>query len=153
MQEIPTEIRTFISSNGILTLATADINPWVCTLYYGTDKDLNMYLVTDPTSTHGEMLAKNSNVAFNIFDSHTKVTALKKGIQGKGTCDLVKDIKEAALGLLLWHKANPGNEAKLTIEAIKKWKDTKIYKIRPTYLKFFNKELYGEEEYGIWSLS
>jgi len=31
---------------------------------------------------------------------------------------------------------------------LKKLSDTKLYKITPTYLKFFNKVLYGSEEYG-----
>ena len=149
---LPPEIVKFIKENGVMTLATSDSEPWVCTLYYGTDENPTLYLVTDPNSVHGKMIEKNPNVAFNIFDSHTKVTQPKKGIQGKGICTQVKDFKEVAKGLMLWHKANPGNEARITIEAIKKWKDTRIYKIKPTYLKFFNKELYGKDEYGIWEL-
>ena len=73
----------------------------VCTLYYGTDENLNFYLVTDPNSEHGKMLEKNKRVAFNIFDSHTKITQPKKGIQGKGDCSQVKDWKEVAKGLML----------------------------------------------------
>lgn len=152
IQIIPPEIKDFLKQNGVLTLATFDTEPWVCTLYYGCDDDFNLYLVTDPDSVHGKMIAKNPRVAFNIFDSHTKVTDLKKGIQGKGVCTMVTDLVAAAKGLMLWHKANPGNELKLTMEAVKKWRDTKIHKITPTYLKFFNKELYGKDEYGIWEL-
>jgi uncharacterized protein YhbP (UPF0306 family) len=88
------------------------------------------------------MLAKNPKVAFNIFDSHTKITDSKKGIQGKGVCSLVKGVQDTAKGLLIWHKSNPGIETKITIENVKKWKDTKIFKIRPTYLKYFDKDLY-----------
>ena len=28
---------------------------------------------------------------------------------------------------MIWHKANPGIETRITLEAIKKWKDTKYY--------------------------
>ena len=150
--EIPKEIREFILENGVMALASANPDPWVCTLYYGTDDQLNLYVITDPNSTHGRMISKNNNVAFNIFDSHTKITDPKKGIQGKGVCTIVTDLKEIAKGLMIWHKANPGREASITLDAIKKWKDTKIYKIKPTYLKFFNKALYGKQEYGIWEV-
>lgn len=146
----PNEIFEFIKANGILTLAVGDREPWVCTLYYGTDDELNFYLVTDSDSEHGKMLQKNSSVAFCIFDSYTKITEPKKGLQGKGVCAPLVNIVEVTKGLLIWHKANPGSESKITLENLKKWKTTKIYKIEPSYLKYFDKLLYGEEEYGIW---
>lgn len=149
-KQIPSEIIQFIKHNGILTLAVCNTEPWVCTLYYGSDENLNLYLVTNPNSTHGKILELNSKIAFNIFDSHTKITDLKLGVQGKGTCTRVSELKELSKGLVLWHKANPGIESKITLTDLKKLKDTKIYKIIPTYLKFFNKDLYGKEEYGIW---
>ena len=65
---LPPEIVKFIKENGVMTLATSDSEPWVCTLYYGTDENPTLYLVTDPNSVHGKMIEKNPNVAFNIFD-------------------------------------------------------------------------------------
>jgi uncharacterized protein YhbP (UPF0306 family) len=147
---IPHEIIDFIKNNGVMTLAAADTEPWVCTLYYGTDENLNFYLVSDPDSVHGKMISKNPKVAFNIYDSHTKITELKLGIQGKGICTIVTDLMEIGKGLLIWHKANPGIETKITLEEVKKIRDTKIFKIEPYYLKFFNKDLYGKDEYGVW---
>ncbi|KKU92261.1 MAG: hypothetical protein UY21_C0003G0037 [Microgenomates group bacterium GW2011_GWA1_48_10] len=81
-------------------------------------------------------------MAFNIFDSHTKITEPKGGVQGQGVCTLVKSIPEIIKGLRLWHSANPGIESRITLDAVKKVADTKVYKIRPTYMKFFNKQLY-----------
>lgn len=150
--QIPKEMVSFIKSNGIMTLAVSDTEPWVCTVYYGTDDALNFYLVTDPNSIHGKILVKNPKVAFNIFDSHTKITESKKGIQGRGICTQVKGLAEVVKGLMIWHKANPGVESRITIEDVKKFKDTKIFKIKPTYLKFFNKDFYGKDEYGFWEL-
>jgi uncharacterized protein YhbP (UPF0306 family) len=149
-KSIPHEIVNFIKENGVLTLAVSNTEPWVCTLYYGTDEDLNMYLVSDPDSEHGKSITANSKVAFNIFDSHTKITESKKGIQGRGICTVVTDLIEIGKGLILWHKSNPGYETKITLDDVKKVKDTKIYKIVPTYLKFFNKDFYGKDAYGIW---
>lgn len=148
---IKKDIDTFLrTSQGIMTLAVSENNiPWVCTLYFGIDKDMNMYIVTDPKNIHGKIIVKNKNIAFNIFDSHQKITKLKKGIQGKGTIKLVEGILENTKGIYLWHKNNPGIEEKITIKDIlRKVTNTKVYKITPTYLKYFNKDLYGEEEYG-----
>lgn len=125
--------------------------PWVCTVYYGMDKDMNLYIVTDPNSIHGKDFSKNNKIAFNIFNSHQKITKPKKGIQGRGQIEIVKGLAASAKALYLWHKANPGIEKDITIKDIlKKITDTKIYKITPIYLKFFNKVLYSPKEYGIW---
>lgn len=147
---IENDIFKFLKSNGVMTLAVSERNQaWVATLYYGIDKNIAMYVVTDPNSVHGKILEKNQNVAFNIFDSHQKITKPKKGVQGKGVCVQVKGLKEIAKGLILWHKANPGIEEKITVKDIlKKISDTKVYKIIPKYLKFFNKARYGAKEYG-----
>ncbi len=144
------DIRKFIISNGIMTLATHLEDTWVCTVYYGADDKLNLYIVTDPSSKHGLQIKDNGKVAFAIYDSRTKITEDKRGIQGQGVCSLVKGLPEIIKGLSLWHKANPGKEDRITLEMIKKAMDTKLFKIEPTLLKFFNKELYGKEEYGIW---
>ena len=149
-KKVKSDITGFLKSNGVMTLAVSDKNqPWVCTVYYGIDKNLNMYLVTDSASLHGKILSKNQKVAFNVFDSHQKITNPKKGVQGKGICTKVTGIVEVTKGLYLWHKANPGIEKNITVaDILKKLSDTKLYKITPTYLKFFNKELYRNYEYG-----
>ena len=149
-EKVRKEIQKFLNLNEVLTLAVSDKNqPWVCTLYYGIDKEMNFYTVTDDNSVHGKILSKNGKVAFNIFDSHQKITKPKKGVQGKGICTKVKGVVEVTKGLFLWHKANPGIEKNITVaDILKKLSDTKLYKITPTYLKFFNKVLYGSEEYG-----
>lgn len=151
--QIKEDILKFIKSNGIMSLATqSSKGPWVCTVYYGVDGDMNLYVVTDPNSIHGKNFSKNNKVAFNIFDSHQKITKDKRGVQGKGTVEMVKGIVNVGKALYLWHEANPGAEKNITIEKIKKLADTKVFRITPNYLKFFNKVLYTPEEYGIWEV-
>jgi len=150
--QIKKDIFDFIKSNGIMTLATqSNKGPWVCTVYYGTDKDMSLYIITDPNSIHGKDFSKNNKIAFNIFDSHQKITKSKKGVQGSGFIEIVRSVVNVSKALYLWRKANPGIEKNITVKDIlKKITDTKIYKITPNYLKFFNKVLYSPEEYGIW---
>jgi len=133
-----------------MTLAVADKNPWVNTIYYGCDDELILYVVTGPETRHGKVLKINNNVAFNIFDSHQKITDNKIGIQGTGVCEPVTNVLELAKGLMLWHKANPGVETQITAENIKLFSKRRIYKITPNYLKLFNKERFGGDGYLIW---
>jgi len=149
--EIKEDVFKFIKGSGIMTLATQSKDgPWACTVYYGVDENMNLYIVTDPNSVHGKNMAKDNRVAFNIFDSQQKIDKPKRGVQGSGTIEIVKGIINVTKALALWHKQNPGVEKKITIKELKKFADTKVFKITPTYLKFFNKALYSPEEYGIW---
>src|SRR3989344_7467536 len=126
----------FVRRNGIMTLATQSAKgPWACTVYYGVDDDLNLYIVTDPDSIHGRSIAKNKQVAFNIFDSRQKIYENKEGVQGSGTIEMVRGILNITKALLLWHRQNPGVEKAITIEKVKQLADTKVFKIIPTYLK------------------
>lgn len=153
-KQIRKDIFQFLRSNGIMTLAAASKNePWVCTLYYGIDEKMNLYIVTDPNSKHGKMISANPKVAFNIFDSHQKITKPKKGVQGLGKVKKVEGTRAVTKALMFWHKANSGIGEKITVKDIlKKVTDTNVFKITPTYLKFFNKQLYGPQEYGILDL-
>lgn len=153
--QIREEIFQFLKANGILSLAVASDNtPWLCTLYYGIDDWMNLYVVTDPNNNHGKIMTRNPKVAFNIFDSGQKITEPKKGLQGRGKIAIVKEPKSVTRALGLWHKANPGVEEMITAKHIlDENSDTKIFKITPTYLKYFNKQFYGKKEYGILDLS
>ena len=92
--KIKQDIYEFLKVHGVMTLATCEDNmPWVSTLYYGIDEEMNMYIVTDPNNVHGIQIVRNPQVAFNIFDSHQKITEPKKGVQGKGTIKMLKGLK------------------------------------------------------------
>ena len=114
-----------------MTLATQSaLGPWACTVYYGLDPKMNLYIVTDPKTAHAKNFSRNSRVAFNIFDSRQKITKPKQGVQGTGQCEIVKGVLANTKALYLWHKQNPGIEKSITVKDIfKKLTDTKIYKI------------------------
>lgn len=148
-EQIRNDIFNFIKSNGIMTLASVseDKTPWVCTVYYGIDEDMSLYFVTSPDTIHAKNINNNNKVAFNIFDSHQKIVNSKIGLQGKGLCKIIEDETENNKALLLWHQQNPGIENAITIDNIMdKSSDTKIFKVIPTFFKFFNDKLYGHHE-------
>jgi hypothetical protein len=144
------EITKYLNNNHVLTLAVVQANkPWVCTLFYGIDKNLNLFVLTDPNSVHGKIMEKNTVVAFNIYDSRQKVINPPKGIQGKATISAVKGAIATSQALLLWHKSNPGVQKDITVQDIlTKVSDSKAYKITPSYIKYFNKTLFKPEKYG-----
>jgi uncharacterized protein YhbP (UPF0306 family) len=149
--QIKTNIFEFLKSHGILTLATVSgSQPWVCTVYYAIDEAMNLIILTDPASRHGQEIAKNPHIAFSVFDSgQPNAAPVKIGIQGTGIIAPVKGITANTKALLLWHKANPGKEMDITIgDVVKTITDCRMYQITPKYLKHFNKALYPKEKYG-----
>lgn len=140
------EIIKFLNKNILMTLATAYPKPWVATVYFVTDEDFNFYFVSSPNSKHSKDIDKNKNVACAIYDSHTKNSDKKAGIQMKGTAKMVKNWNEVEKYLLLWNKKNPGMEKVVNVKNMKeKVISSRVYKITPKYVKFFNQELFGED--------
>lgn len=143
-------IHNFLSSHGIMTLATTHKDqPWVCTVYYAVDDNLNLIILTDPNSRHGKEMLSNPKVAFSVFDSsQTNSSPVKIGIQGSGEIKLIKGLKQNAKALLLWHKANPGKEKDIPLsEIIKTASDSRMFIITPKTIKHFNKSLYPKTKY------
>ncbi|KKU56625.1 hypothetical protein A3H89_03045 [Candidatus Amesbacteria bacterium RIFCSPLOWO2_02_FULL_48_11] len=153
--QIKTNITEFLKNHGILTLATVSgFQPWVATVYYAVDDRMNLIILTDPASRHGREMAKNSRVAFSIFDSgQPNAAAVKIGLQGTGIISPIKGVVANTKALLAWHRTNPGKEKDITIkDVIKTITDCRMYQITPKYLKHFNKALYSKEKYGTISL-
>lgn len=131
-----------------MALATYSDNPWICSVYYVVDDTLQIYFITKPSSKHCQNIAKNPFVACAIAASDQKVTEKKAGVQLEGKASLVTDEKEVVKALALWNKINPGFEKIINRDNIKNGTiQSKVYKVVPTRVKFFNESLYGPEGY------
>ncbi len=129
-----------------MSLAVFGIDLSICTLYYAIDAELNLYFVSEPESGHMKNIGKNNNVVCTITDSRQKVTDKKIGIQLKGMVSEVSEPKELENPLTLWNSANPGIESAINSKSIQnKTIDSRVYKITPKEIKFFNEGLFGEE--------
>ncbi len=63
-------IRELVNRNRYLTLATAsDSSPWIATLEYISDIDLNLYYFSPEDATHSRQLLENEDVCVSIFDA------------------------------------------------------------------------------------
>lgn len=131
-----------------MTLATYLKKPWVATVYYIVDDDLNLYFLTSPETEHGQHIAKNKHVACNIADTHQKVTDKKIGMQIQGRVSRVNAVQRIKWMFKMWHKINPGTEERLNFQNMKKKViSARIYKVTPLKIKFFNEKLYPSEEF------
>jgi hypothetical protein len=79
------------------------------------------------------------------------VTDKKTGAQIEGIATPVKSIEKLKWALKMWNTTNPGIQAIINFENIKKKVISgTIYRITPKKIQFFSEELYGEKEYEVF---
>jgi uncharacterized protein YhbP (UPF0306 family) len=126
----------------LMTVATSGDHPWIATVYYGFDTDLNLYFISDETTVHAKHILENANVAVAIADTTQKPEDKKKGIQLYGKAFRIDDVHETEKARVCWveHLGIP-NES-LPPSAVV----GRMYKIKPSRVKYFNQELFDVED-------
>lgn len=140
------DLLAYLQTQHLMAISTVGDAPWASTVFFVADEALNLYFVSDPDSDHCSHITKNPNVAMAIFDSRQRVSDQKIGVQMKGRAVQLADPESIRGPLSLWNGHNPGFEQVITVENMEKGMiHSKVYKISPTYVKFFNEKLYGSE--------
>lgn len=128
-----------------MVLATSGKFPWIATVYYSFDEDLNLYFLSDPSTLHCKQIAKNNKVAVAIAESPQDINKPKKGLQISGVAQQLSEIEKITQALKLWKQYLHVRDPKLTAKAVK----NKMYKISPKRIKLFDQDLFqgadGEE--------
>jgi uncharacterized protein YhbP (UPF0306 family) len=138
----------FIKNQQLLSLATCEgKDVWIATGYYAVDDNGTIYFISAMDAKHSQMIAENQKVAFSVtwFDPSNHKN--RKGIQGQGVCRLAENPTEIATGISLLYKKFPDLRDILTVKWILEnaW-GSRVWVIKPKYLKHWDDELYGEDE-------
>lgn len=138
-------VKQFIESRFQMVIATNGEYPWIATVYYSFDEDLNLYFLSNPVTIHCNQIAKNPKVAVSISDSPQAASAKKKGIQIYGKAEQILEKDEIISALNLWRKTlNVQSESYSYEGMMKNLIDGRMYKITPKKIKFFNQEIWEE---------
>ncbi len=146
--EIPDQLHDFLAKRRLLSIATVDENsiPWISNVYYSSDDDLNLFFISPEDNNHSRHIAENKNISFSIAWYNEEDLGDRKSVQGKGVCEKVTNIKEMANVLKIHLKKYPDWKDIINLDNIvKKVIESKVYRIKPSYIKFWNDELYGDE--------
>ncbi len=140
-------IKEFLGQHQLMTLATSGHDhPWIAVVYYTFDQDLNLYFLSSPETLHCRHLVHNKQVAISISDSRQKVSDKKKGLQIYGLADQVSRADKIKHVLKMWKRAIGVKDPQLSYENMMgKVIKSKIYKVTPKKIKFFNQELFEVE--------
>lgn len=147
------ELFQFLEEQKLVTLASVDEEgkPWISSVYYATDKDLNFYFVSKKTTKHSTHFAKKNDIAFSVSWFNPKDDEDRIAIQATGKVEELKSLKFIAIGAkLIFEKFDDWTiEPKSMIENLS---GARMYRIVPTYIKFWNDKLLGKpatEEYTL----
>jgi uncharacterized protein YhbP (UPF0306 family) len=82
MVKLPKLIATYLEQGTVMQLATAkDNQPWVCTVYFVADKDMNLYWLSTPSRRHSSEIAENNKIAVTV---PIKLDRPVAGVQAEG---------------------------------------------------------------------
>ncbi|MFA4922838.1 MAG: hypothetical protein WC557_01450 [Ignavibacteriaceae bacterium] len=142
----------YLRSQNLMSVATHNKKLWICSVYYVIDSDFNLYFLSEPATEHCQDIIINGEVACAIADSKQKAASKKIGVQLNGITTQIINIQKIKWMLALWNKINPGFESIINLKNIKnKVIKSKIYKIVPKVIKFFNEQLYGPEGFEVFN--
>lgn len=140
----------FLKQHNLMQVATFGDFPWIATVYYSFDKELNLYFLSGKNTLHVKQLKQNPKVSVAIADSHQDINKPKKGLQISGIAEQVSGEQKIRYALFLWKDFLNVNDLKLTYENMQKGLTGKIFRITPKRIKLFDQELFkkagdGEE--------
>src|SRR3989339_325845 len=144
------DVLNFLADKKLMIIATYGDHPWIASVYYSYDRDLNLYFISTPSTIHGRHMEKNNKVAVAIVDSHQKPSAAKKGLQIYGVVEKISGINKINYALRLWKYFLNIQRPDISFENMKKglYKG-RMYKITPKKIKLFDQEKFkvpdGEE--------
>lgn len=141
-------ILEYLKEQNLMQVATNGIDhPWIASVYYSFDDDLNLFFLSSPTTIHCEQIAQNQNVAVAITNSQQSMSGNKKGLQLFGVAQQISDTAKIKHALKLWKDFLKVEDDELSYENMaKKIVSGRMYRITPKKIKFFNQELFKVED-------
>ncbi|HLD25021.1 MAG TPA: pyridoxamine 5'-phosphate oxidase family protein [Patescibacteria group bacterium] len=135
------DVLDFLAKGKLMALATYGTHPWIASVYYAYDKNLNIYFITSPMTLHGRQMTKNPLVSAAIADSHQNLSDLKRGLQVYGHVEQVSGIYNVRRAIKLWKNFLNAQRPDITAENMEKgiYKG-RIWRLTPKKIKVFDQE-------------
>ena len=144
------DVFDFLRLYKLMTLSTYGDHPWIASVFYCFDNDLNIYFISAPSTLHGRQMEKNKKVAAAIADSHQKPSDVKRGLQIFGTVEKISGVNKIRYAIRLWKDFLNVQRPDISLENMKKglYKG-RMYRLTPKKIKLFDQEKFkvpdGEE--------
>lgn len=133
-------ITDYLEEGRLMQIATVkDNKPWVATVWYACDKNLNIYFISRKTRRHSLEIKNNSAVAGAIVKPHRTLGVKTRGIQFEGNAAEVSVLElPKAFNLFVKRFPKAKKFMKSAQAIIKNITDHHIYKIVPSSIVLFD---------------
>jgi uncharacterized protein YhbP (UPF0306 family) len=128
----------FLPKHKLMTIGTSGDFPWIATVYYTFDQDLNLYFLSNPTTLHVKQILKNPKVAVAISDSSQDIGNPKNGLQLFGIAQQISGIYKVKYAFDIWKNNLGVINPKLTYQAVK----SSMFKVTPKRIKLFDQQIF-----------
>lgn len=134
-----------------MQLSTAiDNQPWVCSVWFAADEDLNIYWFSSTTRRHSDEVMKNKKVAAAMALPHTPQDP-PRGLQLQGVAEMLTEQVDIEKAISVYKNRIFPLE---TINELmsNKEKPHKFYRITPTQFVLFDTVNFGDnwrQEYNL----
>ncbi len=137
----------FLKKHKLMSIATYGDHPWIASVYYSNDDDMNIYFLSSPETLHARHIAKNERVAISIAASDQKPSDTKRGLQLYGEAQQISDGAKIQHALRLWKETLNISDPLLTYQnMMKKVVKGRMYRITPKKIKLFDQHLFDVDD-------
>jgi uncharacterized protein YhbP (UPF0306 family) len=145
-------VRQYLPKFNTMQLATAaDNQPWVCTVHYYCDEDMNFYWISDVNRRHSKEIKDNPKVtAYVLVHEDTQTEKYVIGMSIVGDVEVIKDKpdKEIIDGYLRKH-----GKTKFVDNVLMTDGTDKFYKLKPSKIVLFDTKNLSGNPRQEWDLT
>ncbi len=137
-------IEDYLREAKLMQLATSvDNQPWVCSVWFAADEDLNIYWFSSTTRRHSKEVMQNNKVAAAIVLPQTPQDSAR-GLQLQGTAELLTEQKDIDKAISVYAGRIFTKEQIEEFAALKD-KPHRFYRIKPTQFVLFDSVNFPDE--------
>ncbi|HSE29320.1 MAG TPA: pyridoxamine 5'-phosphate oxidase family protein [Candidatus Saccharimonadales bacterium] len=142
-------IKSYVLQGQVTQLATIqDGKPWVCTVLFDADENLNLYWVSDTDCRHSQEISNNPQAAAAVA---IKTDWPVVGLQFEGVAGTVDDDAELERALKSYAKKHDRDE-KFVSSVIDGSSGKKVYRLMPDHIQLFSPKDFPDEPKQEWRL-
>lgn len=143
-------VRKYLAKAKMMQIASSSgSQPWICTVYYAEDENLNLFWLSLPSRRHSQEIEKNFKIAVAVpvkFDKNPIV-----GIQAEGGAEVVRNKAEVAKVMKKYtQKYNRGKDFYNNFVAGKN--QHALYKFTPKTYVLFDEVNFPDQSRQEWEL-
>lgn len=147
MKDLTEKLTKYLSQAELMQVATNnDGKPWVCTVHFVEDDDLNLYWLSLPSRRHSEDVERNPNVAVAVVIKPSKPVI---GVQAEGQAKEVQDL-ETVERMMKKYVTKYGIGGKFYDNVVAGINKHRLYKFSPENFVLFDEMSFKENSRKEW---